>query len=82
MKYLVFRSRGRLLPQVAKAYLVYIPTQVAGSLLLWLTVQVLHMTPQIGGLVTVAVTTVASYLGHKYFTFRTAEEAAAGQLET
>jgi putative flippase GtrA len=71
MKYLVFRSRGHVLPQIGKAYLVYIPTQIIGSVLLWLTVSLLGLTPQVGALVTVAVTTIASYLGHKYFTFKT-----------
>jgi putative flippase GtrA len=70
MKYLAFRSPGHPLPQIGKAYLVYVPTQLIGSFLLWLTVSVLGLTPQIGALVTVAVTTVASYLGHKYFTFK------------
>jgi hypothetical protein len=78
MKYLVFRNRGRVLPQVGKAYLVYIPTQIIGSVLLWLTVRVLRLTPQVGALLTTAVTTVASYIGHKYFTFRSASEVAAG----
>jgi putative flippase GtrA len=76
MKHLVFRNRGRAVPQIGKAYLVYIPTQVIGSVLLWLTVSVLGLTPQIGALVTTAVTTVASYIGHKYFTFRPAPGSA------
>ncbi|MDP2183814.1 MAG: GtrA family protein [Actinomycetota bacterium] len=70
MKYLVFRSEGALLPQIGRAYFVYAPAQVLGTGVLWLTVRVAHLTPQIGGLVTIAVTTVFSYLGHKYFTFR------------
>ena len=70
MKYLVFRSRGHVLTQVAKAYLVYIPSQVGGSVVLWFVVQVLGIRPEFGALVTLGVTTVASYLGHKYFTFK------------
>jgi putative flippase GtrA len=73
MKYLAFRSPGNVVPQIGKAYLVYIPTQVIGSFLLWLTVSVLGLTPQIGALLTIAVTTIASYIGHKYFTFRPAK---------
>jgi putative flippase GtrA len=70
MKYLVFRSPGHAVPQIGKAYLVYVPTQVIGSVLLWLTVSVFGLTPQIGALATLVITTVASYIGHKYFTFR------------
>ena len=35
MKYFAFRSRGRLLPQVGRAYLVYLPAQGLSSLILW-----------------------------------------------
>lgn len=69
MKYIAFRSGGRLWPQVGRAYLVYLPAQGLSTLLLWLTVRVLRMTPEIGQLVTIVFTVVFSYVGHKYFTF-------------
>jgi hypothetical protein len=71
MKYFAFRTRGHWLHQIGRAYFVYVPAQVLSSLLLWLTVQVAHLSPQIGQLVTIVFATVFSYLGHKYFTFRT-----------
>ena len=71
MKYLVFRGKGSLVRQIGRAYFVYLPAQGIGSVILWLTVRVLHLSPQVGALVTIAVTTVFSYIGHKYFTFRT-----------
>jgi hypothetical protein len=71
MKYFAFRSRGHWLHQIGRAYFVYIPAQGLSSLLLWLTVQVAHMSPQIGQLVTIVFAAVFSYLGHKYFTFKT-----------
>jgi len=70
MRYFVFRSKGRWLHQVGRAYLVYLPAQAISSVLLWLTVRVLGLTPQVGVVVVVAITTVATYLAHKYFTFR------------
>ena len=70
MKYFAFHSRGRLLPQVGRAYFVYLPAQALNSLILWLAVSVLGLTPQIGQLLAIAVTTIFSYVGHKYFTFR------------
>ena len=69
-KFLVFKSDGKWLHQVARAYLVYLPAQGISTVLLWLTVQLLHMSPQIGQLLTIAFATVFSYIGHKYFTFR------------
>jgi len=49
---------------------VYLPAQGISSLLLWLAVQVLHLAPAVGQLLTIAFATVFSYIGHKYFTFR------------
>jgi putative flippase GtrA len=71
MKYFAFRSKGRLLHQIGRAYLVYLPAQGISSVILWFTVKVLGLSPGIGQLVTIAIATVFSYLGHKYFTFRT-----------
>lgn len=71
MKYFAFRSKGAVMPQIGRAYFVYLPAQAIGSAILWLTVRVIGLTPQIGALVVIVVTTVFSYLGHKYFTFKT-----------
>jgi hypothetical protein len=70
MKYFAFRSKGHLLHQIGRAYLVYLPAQGLSSAILWLTVKVLGLSPAIGQLVTIVFATVFSYLGHKYFTFR------------
>jgi putative flippase GtrA len=71
MKYLAFRSKGHLLHQIGRAYLVYLPAQGISSVILWLTVKVFGLSPAIGQLITIAFATIFSYLGHKYFTFRT-----------
>ena len=70
MKYFAFRSEGRLLHQIGRAYLVYLPAQGISTVILWLTVKVLSLSPAIGQLITVVIATVFSYIGHKYFTFR------------
>ena len=70
MKRFAFRSPGSWRKQVVRAYFVYLPAQALSSFLLWLTVRVLGLSPQIGQLVTIAFATVFSYIGHKYFTFR------------
>lgn len=71
MKYLVFRSKGNVLREVGKAFFIYLPSQGIGTVVLWFSVRVLHMSPPIGALATILITTVFSYIGHKYFTFRT-----------
>lgn len=70
MKRFVFRSKGHRVRQIGRAYLIYLPAQGLATVLLWLTVQVIHLSPQLGVIVTVAITTVLTYVGHKYFTFR------------
>jgi putative flippase GtrA len=70
MKYFAFRSKGRWLHQVGRGYLVYLPAQALASALLWLTVRVLGLSPQVGVLIVVVITTVLTYIAHKYFTFR------------
>jgi putative flippase GtrA len=70
MKFFVFRSRGNLLHEVWRAYFIYLPAQGLGTVILWFMVQILGMPPPIGALTTIAGTTVFSYIGHKYFTFR------------
>lgn len=70
MKYLVFKRGGRALPQIGRAFFIYLPAQALSSVILWASVSVLHLVPQAGALVAIFVTTIFSYLGHKYFTFR------------
>jgi len=77
MKYIAFRSKGPLLPQIGRAYFVYLPAQLIANVVLWVMVRVLrsiglpeNVAVLVGQLVTIFVTTIFSYLGHKYFTFR------------
>lgn len=77
MKYLVFRSPGHLGRQIGRSFLVYLPAQGINSALLWLLVAVVGLHPTLGQLATVVVSTILSYVGHKYFTFRPAKAAAS-----
>lgn len=70
MKYFAFRSAGHYWRQAGRAYFIYLPAQGISTLLLWLGVSVLHLSPPVAQLMTVIVSTIFSYLGHKYFTFR------------
>jgi len=71
MKYFAFKSSGSFVKQWFRAYFIYLPSQGIGTVVLWFMVKVVGLTPAIGSLATIVVTTVFSYLGHKYFTFRT-----------
>lgn len=70
MKYFAFRRKGSLLPQIGRAYVVYLPAQGLSTGIMWFAVSVLHMIPPLAQLITIFVTTIFSYIGHKYFTFR------------
>ncbi len=70
MKYFAFRSKGHLLHEIGRAYLVYLPAQGISTALLWFTVKAVGLSPAVGQFVTIVIATVFSYLGHKYFTFR------------
>jgi putative flippase GtrA len=80
MKYLVFRSRGHFGRELLKAYLVYLPAQGVSSVMMWLLVGLAGLHPTLAQLCTIAVATIISYLGHKYFTFRTPSEVLAEDL--
>ena len=75
MKHIVFRRPGAYFPQLCRAYLVYLPTQLAATGLIILFVTVLGLHPLIGQAATIAITTVVSYIGHKYFTFKQPRDA-------
>lgn len=73
-KKLVFHSKGHYVAEVARSYFVYLPLQGFSSLSLWLLVSRAGLHPLLGQLFTVGIAAVLSYLGHKYFTFKTAEQ--------
>ena len=70
MKYLAFRSKGKLRVQIARAYVIYLPAQLLSMGILWTCTALLHLPVLLGQLITIAVTVIFSYFGHKYFTFR------------
>ncbi|NTU71402.1 MAG: GtrA family protein [Coriobacteriia bacterium] len=70
MKYLVFRSKGHFGHEVFRAYFIYLPAQGLSSLILWSGMHFLGLSALVAQLAAIVVTTVISYLGHKYFTFK------------
>ena len=70
MKYFAFRSTGHVGRQILRAYFIYLPAQGLSSLILWVGMQFLGLSAVIAQLFAVFVTTIFSYFGHKYFTFK------------
>lgn len=70
MKYFAFRSKGPLAPQVFRAYFIYLPAQGLSTAILWGSMHFLGLSAVVGQLMAIVTTTVFSYFGHKYFTFR------------
>ncbi|MCL2332275.1 MAG: GtrA family protein [Actinomycetia bacterium] len=70
MRRFVFRRDGSYPAQVLRAYGVYLPAQLIASGVLIFCVQVLRFPALLGQLVAVCFSTVVSYLGLKFFTFR------------
>jgi len=71
LKYFAFRAEGAYLPQALRAYVVYLPAQLIASGLLAFFTLVLGFHPLLGQLFALTIAIIVSYLGHKYFTFRT-----------
>lgn len=69
-KYVVFKSRGNLLAEIGRSYLVYAPLQLLSFGILWLSSGLLGLHPLVGQLVAMVVNAVLSYFSHKHFTFR------------
>ena len=74
MKRFVFRRGGSYPAQVLRAYGVYLPAQLVASGVLIFCVQALGLPELLGQLVAACFSTVISYLGHKFFTFKTPAE--------
>lgn len=68
-KYFAFRSPGHLGSQIVRSYFVYLPAQGLSSLVLWVAMSVFGLSAIAGQAFAVAIATIFSYLGHKYFTF-------------
>jgi len=70
MKYLAYDRSGRLLPEFTRAYFLYLAPQGLTTVLLWASVRLLGLSPELGGLTAIAVAAVLSYLVHAYLAFR------------
>ncbi|GAB3594563.1 hypothetical protein GCM10027446_18660 [Angustibacter peucedani] len=67
---LVFRSRGPLLPELAKFLSVWSSGMVAGFVATPLLVELTPIPPLTAQVIAVVVVAVGSYLGHRFVSFR------------
>ena len=68
-KLFVFRTKGNWLKEYLKCYLVYGAGTLSGMGLLWLLVALFKINPVFANFLSTAVVVIASYFGHKYFSF-------------
>ncbi len=69
-KFFVFKSKGNYLREYLKFYVVYASTFLINIVLMAAFKEVFKMSTQVSFLVTFALVTMVSYLGHKRYTFR------------
>lgn len=69
-KYWTFRSGGVRIAEFLKFNSVYVLSLVVNAAALAALVEVLRLDPKLGQLLLLPVTTLISYLGHKYWSFR------------
>ena len=68
-KLLVFRTRGNWLREYLKCWVVYGGGALLTMALMWVFVDFAGISPVWANVVGTALVTVASYFGHKYFSF-------------
>lgn len=72
----VFRVRGHILRDLVRFSMVYVVSFSINLVALPLLVELLQMNPLVAQLIIVTVTTIVSYVGHNYFSFRRKDGAA------
>ena len=70
-KIFVFKTKGNILKEYLKCYVVYGISMLLGLLILYIFVDLMHISPVISNIISVLLLTVVSFIGHRYFSFRT-----------
>ena len=68
-KLFVFRTKGNWIKEYFKCYIVYGTGTLAGMGLLYLFVALFKFNPVFANLLSTVAVVIASYFGHKYFSF-------------
>lgn len=70
-KFFVFKTKGNILREYFRCYIVYGTSTLLGMAGLWLLVETCGIYPVMANILLTFVTVAVSYLGHKYFSFGT-----------
>jgi len=73
-KIFVFRTKGNWLGEYLKCYIVYGGSAIFSIFLIWFLVEMLNINIWLAQLLTIFITVVSSYFGHKSFTFKVKDE--------
>ena len=69
-RYVVFKSKAPMFPELGRFHLVYASSMLLGITLTIALVELLRFKPTWANVVSVIATVVISYIAHKKFTFR------------
>ncbi len=69
-RFFTFKSKEKAFMEILKFASVYFVSYLIGSCTLFLFKSVLNVSPYIAGFINLFITTIISFFGHKYFSFR------------
>lgn len=69
-KLFVYKTKGGWGVEYLKSYITYGLSAIVGLVLLWIMVSSLNISIWLAQAFSIIITTVVSYLGHTYFTFK------------
>lgn len=69
-KLFVFKTKGNILKEYLKCYVVYGLSMLLGLLLLYVLVDIAGLNPVIANVISVLLLTIVSFIGHRYYSFK------------
>ena len=69
-KYFTFKSQGYSLSEISRFLLVYLASYLINLFFLFILIDLLSANKFLAGLITLLITTLISFFGHRYFSFK------------
>lgn len=69
-KLFVFKTKGNILKEYLKCYVVYGLSMLLGLLLLYVFVDIAGLNPITANIISVLLLTIVSFIGHRYYSFK------------
>ena len=69
-KLFVFKTKGNILKEYLKCYVVYGLSMLLGLLLLYVFVDIAGLNPVTANIISVLLLTIVSFIGHRYYSFK------------